>query len=181
MRRLASLAVILVLVAACGPGTTTPADVTPDPQTASAQSGRFTVTFTVDRTTLRTGDSVTGHADLSVIAGNSGLLSGPNEIFTFEFVEVGGQQRRALPASDDLCAPHQIGLDSPLTTPIYKSSGVAGDADPNAAFLREFLPGEAIHLPAGEWDITAIAGFVDGRACAGQPFSIRTTVRVHVS
>ena len=180
MRRLTFLA-ILVLVAGCGPGTTTPADVTPDPQTAIAQSGRFTVAFTVDRTTLRTGDSITGKAELSVIAGNSGLLSGPNEIFTFEFVEVGGQQRRALPATDDVCAPHQIGLDSPLTTPMYKSGGIAGDADPNAAFLREFLPGEAIHLPAGEWDITAIASFADGRACAGQPFSIRATVRVRVS
>jgi hypothetical protein len=56
---------------------------------------------------------------------------------------------------------------------------VEGDA--NAAFVRAFLEGEGTHLPAGTWDITAIAGFVDGRACSGQPHKTRATVRVTVT
>jgi hypothetical protein len=179
VRHLAFL-IAALLVAACGPGTTTPADVTPDPAAATATSGRFSLSLTVDRTTLRTGDNISGRADLTMIAGTTGVLSGPTEIVAFEFIEIGGQQRRVLPANRDMCAPHQLGSDSPLTTEMYKSGGFS-DADPNAGFVRDFLQGPEIRLPAGEWDISAIATFSEGRDCAAQPHAIRATVRVHVT
>jgi hypothetical protein len=169
----------VVLLAACGPSTTTPADVTPDPSTVSKIAGRFSMSFTVDRTTLRTGDPITGTASLGLIAGGSGAISGPDATFTFAFVEVGGQNRAVTPVSDAMCAPHQIGNDSPLTSPIFKSGATSGG--PNDAFVTEFLKGDDIHLPAGVWDITATADFWDGRACAGQRVLIPLTVRVHVS
>lgn len=164
----------------CGPSTTTPADVTPDPQTVSALDGRFEVRFTVDRTTLRTGDNISGRAELWLKAGGSGALSGSSDIFGFEFVEVGGQNRAVAPVVSSDCSPHQVGSDNPLTSPIVKSGTVtAGNA--NAEFTRQFLEGREIHLPPGTWDITAIAGFVDGRSCSGLAHSIRATVRVTVS
>ncbi len=173
-------AVLVLLVAACGPGTTTAADVTPDPQTATAIAGRFEVRFTVDRTTLRTGDNVSGTAELWLKAGGSGMLSGSSDLFSFEFVEVGGQNRVVLPVVSSDCSPHQVGADRPLTSPIMKSGGVP-DGNANADFVRQFLAGPEIHLPTGTWDITAVAGFVDGRACAGMGHAIRATVRVTVS
>ena len=175
----ALLAVALGL-AACGPGTTTPADVTPDPRTATALDGRFELRFTVDRTTLRTGDDISGTAELWLKAGGSGALSGSSDLFSFEFMEIGGQNRAVAPVVSTDCSPHQVGADRPLTSPILKSGGVA-DGNANAEFVRQFLEGPEIHLPAGTWDITAIAGFVDGRSCAGLRHSIRATVRVTVS
>jgi hypothetical protein len=173
--------VALALVAAgCGPSTTTPADVTPDPRTVVAPAGRFEVRFTVDRTTLRTGDNISGTAELWMKAGGSGVLSGSSDLFAFEFLEVGGEQRAVAPVVSTDCSPHQVGSDRPLTSPIVKSGAVV-DGNANAAFVRQFLEGAEIHLPAGTWDITAVAGFVDGRSCSGQPYAIRATVRVTVS
>jgi hypothetical protein len=182
-RALASLALVVAAIAAsaCGPGTTTPADVSPDPRTAITPAGRFEVRFTVDRTTLRTGDDISGTAELWLKAGGSGVLSGSSDLFSFEFLEVGGQQRAVAPVVSSDCSPHQVGSDRPLTSPIVKSGAVVPGGGANADFVREFLAGSEIHLPAGTWDITAVAGFVDGRSCSGLPYSIRATVRVTVS
>ena len=180
VRTLASWAFIALVAAGCGTANTTAADVTPDPRTATALDGRFEVRFTVDRTTLRPGDNITGRAELWLKAGGSGVLSGSSDLFGFEFVEVGGQQRAVAPVLSTDCSPHQVGADDPLTSPIVKSGGVV-DGNPNAAFVRQFLEGAEIHLPAGQWDITAVAGFVDGRACSGLHHAIRATVRVTVN
>jgi len=168
------------IASACGPSTTTPANVTPDPQTVTVPDGRFEVRFTVDRTTLRTGDSISGTAELWLKAGGSGVLSGSSDLFGFEFVEVGGQQRAVAPVLSGDCSPHQVGAESPLRSPIVKSGGVV-DGSANAEFVRQFLDGTEIHLPPGQWDITAVAGFVDGRACSGLAHQIRATVRVTVN
>jgi hypothetical protein len=171
---------IATAAGACGSGNTTPPDVTPDPQTVTALDGRFEVRFSVDRTTLRPGDDITGTAELWLKAGGSGALSGSSDLFGFEFMEVGGQQRAVAPALSSDCSPHQLGADHPLSSPIVKSGGVV-DGSANADFVRQFLEGPDIHLPPGQWDITAIAGFIDGRSCSGLPHRIRATVRVTVS
>jgi hypothetical protein len=179
-RRLAAGVLLGLAVAGCGSGSTTPADVTPDPQTVNAVDGRFEVRFTIDRTTLRPGDNITGSAELWLKAGGSGVLSGSSDLFGFEFVEVGGQQRAVAPVLSADCSPHQLGADDPLSSPIMKSGGVV-DGNANAAFVSQFLEGTEIHLPPGQWDITAIAGFFDGRSCTGLQHRIRATVRVIVS
>jgi hypothetical protein len=168
------LLALMALVAACGPSTVTHADVTPDPASGSKIAGRYLLTFTIDRTTLRTGDNITGSASLSLIAGGSGAFSGSSDAVTFAFVEVGGQNRAVTPVYPADCAPHQIGKDSALTTPIFKSGAS------NGGFAAEFLRGDDIHLPAGEWDITATTDFFDGRSCTGQRHMINLTIRVHV-
>ena len=176
----AALAVML-MVAACGGGDTTPGDVTPDPQSTTVTAGRFQLGFTIDRTTLRPGDDVTGAAELKMLAaGVSGAISGPDDTIAFEFVEIGGQSRRVLPAADATCSPHQLGSDSPTRTELYKS-GAPEPGDPNAGWVGDFLRGSDIHLPVGEWDITAVATFVDGKECRGQQHAIRATIRVRVT
>lgn len=177
-RALGVIAVLALVAGGCGSGNTTSADVTPDPQTASAIDGRYEVRFTVDRTTLKPGDNITGTAELWLKAGGSGVLSGPSQLFSFEFMEVGGQQRAVTPVLDSDCSPHQLGQDSPLASVIYRSGAPSQGA--NGDFVRTFLEGESINLPAGSWDITAVAAFVDGRSCGGLRHTIRSTVRVTV-
>lgn len=179
VRALGALALLALASVGCGSGNRTPANVTPDPQTASAVDGRYEVRFTVDRTTLKPADDISGTAELWLKAGGSGVLSGPSQLFSFEFVEVGGQQRAVAPVLDTDCSPHQLGQDKPLTAAIYKSG--APGAGPNADFVRKFLDGSTINLPAGTWDITAAARFVDGRSCGGLAHTIRSTVRVTVN
>ena len=162
----------------CGSSNTTSADVTPDPQSVSALDGRFEVRFTVDRTTLKPGDDISGTAELWLKAGGSGVISGSSDLFSFEFVEIGGGQRSVAPDVSSDCSPHQLGTDRPLTSKIVKSGEPGSGA--NADFVAQFLQGDEIHLPPGTWDITAIAGFIDGRACSGLPHHIRSTIRVTV-
>jgi hypothetical protein len=174
------LTAVALFAIACGNSNVTSVDVTPDPQTVSAIDGRFEVRFTVDRTTLKPGDNITGTAELWLKAGGSGAISGSSQLFSFDFVEIGGQQRSIVAVISADCSPHQLGTDRPLTSPVYKSGAMDGEGA-NAEFRRQFLQGDAINLPAGTWDITAVAGFIDGRSCSGQPHQIRSTIRVHVN
>lgn len=171
----AAVAALILVAAGCGGGNTTPPDVTPDPQATSVRDGRFELVFTVDRTTLRPGDAITGTAELWLRGPGSGALSGPGQLFGFEFAEVGGSHRLVAPVMDTDCSPHQMGSDAPLTSTIVKS-GVAVDD-----FSRTFLEGRPVHLPAGTWDITAIAWFHEGRECGGLLREVRATIRVVVN
>ena len=112
----AVVALVAFVVAACGSGNTTPANVTPDPQTVTSLDGRFELRFTVARTTLRPGDNIGGTAELHLRAGGSGALSGSSSLFGFEFVEVGGQNRVVAPAFPTDCSPHQVGSEHPPHT-----------------------------------------------------------------
>ena len=175
-RRLGFIAAIALALVACGPGSTTPADVPPDPQTASSRDGRFELRFTVDRTTLRPGDNITGTAELWLRAGGSGALSGPGNMFGFEFAEFEGQHRGVAPVFDADCSPHQVGSDQPLASEIVKSGATEGNE-----FAASFIKGRQVNLPAGAWDITAITTLYEGRSCSGPLHTVRATVRVQVN
>jgi hypothetical protein len=180
VRAIAVTAVMALAAIGCGSSSTTSADVTPDPQTVSTIDGRFEVRFTVDRTTLKPGDNISGKAELWLRAGGSGVISGSSSLFSFEFVEVGGEQRSVVPVITGDCQPHQLGATTPLTSGIVKSGAMDGTGA-NADFRKQFLQSDTINLPAGTWDITAIAGFVEGRSCQGLPHKVRSTVRVTVN
>ena len=51
---------------------------------------------------------------------------------------------------------------------------------PNADWYRQFLQDPSVHLPTGEWDLTASTAFFDGQGCSGPRFDMQVTVRVHV-
>ena len=78
------------------------------------------------------------------------------------------------------CAPHDISTDHPLTSAITKSGGWSGE-EPNAAFYRSFFADPIVRLPVGDWDITAIAQFVDGEGCPGAAHELQATLRLRIS
>lgn len=168
--------VIALLVGACGGGTTPLG--TPDPATATTTQGRFALTFSIDRATVHPSDIVGGAATLTLLTPGSATVTGSSTMVGFEFAEVGGAGRDVVPAPPSDCAVHFVASSGGVVTPIAKSGAVVDG--PNADWYRQFLADPVVHLPAGDWDITAIATFFDGRACAGQPYDLRTTVRVHV-
>jgi hypothetical protein len=67
-----------------------------------------------------------------------------------------------------------------MVSPIKKSGGYS-DSQPDAAFYRAFFADPLVRLPAGEWDITAIAVFTEGLGCQGVSHSMSATIRVVVT
>lgn len=176
---LAALALaVAVALAGCRSSLTTPANVTPDPITASTTQGRFALTFALARATVRPGDAVAGTASLSLQGPGGATITGSSFLFGFEFTEVGGSGRHVVPVFDGVCGPHRVTSTSPINSEILKSGAVVDG--PDAEWYRQFLADPTVHLPVGEWDLTVATEFYDGPACSGPKFDMRVTVRVHV-
>ena len=69
---------------------------------------------------------------------------------------------------------------SPLGVSLFKQ-GAIDPSGADADFQRSFVADPDIHLPAGPWDITAIASFNDGPGCTGPSHTLKTTLRVTVT
>ena len=176
--RPAALLLVALVLAGCGAGNTTPANVTPDPASATTIQGRFALAFGVERATVRPGDEVKGKATLSLLSPGGATVSGSSSIIAFEFTQVGGEGRHVVPVRPSDCTPSRVTSNVPLVTLIAKSGAVVDG--PDADWYRSFFNDPEIHLPKGDWDITADATFFDGEGCRGAPLDLRTTVRVHV-
>jgi hypothetical protein len=176
---IACLALLVLGAAACGSSGPTVDPAAPTGRVeAAAQSGRFQLTFAVDRGVVRSDEAITGEAALHLTGPGGATISGSGALFTFDFLEIDGAGRHVSPFSDASCSPHRVTSDAPSVSPIVKTGAPEG---PDAGFIADFLKGTAVHLPAGTWDITATASFHDAEACAGQELSLRATVRVHVA
>ena len=77
------------------------------------------------------------------------------------------------------CGHSEISTDAPIVSDLNKSGGFSDD-DPDAAFLRDFLMAPDVRLPAGTWDISAIAQYAESSDCSGGMRGMRATVRVEV-
>jgi hypothetical protein len=174
-RSTALLLAIALLVAACGESTPS---ASAGSVSASVTQGRFSMTFTVERSTVRARDEVAGQASVSILAPVAATVTGSGNLVAYEFTEIGGAGRHVVPVFDLSCVPHQVTSGSPTVLPIIKTGAVV--EGPDAAWYRDFLTNPVVQLPAGDWDITAIAQFFDGRDCTGQRLDMRATVRVHV-
>ncbi|MBI2781204.1 MAG: hypothetical protein HYX55_05355 [Chloroflexi bacterium] len=175
MRLLSTLALVAVL-AACGGDAPT---ATAGPAAASTTQGRFALSFAIERSTVSQSAAIAGAATLTLLAPGGATFSGSSTLVGFEFAEVGGKARHVVPVWDDVCAPHRLTTNTPIVVPIAKSGTVV--EGPDAAWYRTFLTDPLVHLPSGDWDITALAQFFDGQNCVGQKLDMRVTVRVHVT
>lgn len=179
MRNLFAVALILV-VAGCGGGigATPPASSASPPVHAEDQQGLFRLAFDLPHGTWRTGDAIDGVASLEVAGGGVDLGGSGGGVIGFSFAEVGGS-RQVGPIWSADCAPYRLEPGKRMTSGITKS-GAMNPSDPNADFYGSFLADPLVHLPAGEWTISAIASFVEGLGCSGRDHTMTATVQVHV-
>jgi hypothetical protein len=174
------LVVLLLTAAGCGSaGPTIPPEAPRGPLTATAVDGRFLVTFTIDRGVVAADEPITGTAKLELAVPGGVTLTGSDQVFGFDFLEVGGEGRQVAPARDAACSPHRLTGNTPIVSPIIKTGGTSGG--PHDGFINDFLQGPDVRLPRGTWDISAIALFVDGQACQGAQHTMSATVRVYVA
>jgi len=183
------MTVLALILSACGgPGPTpvvTPAS-TPSPSAtdAAAQvtdtSGPFRLTFVLPRISRTSNEAITGEATLALTDGTATTIYGSGTgLLAFGFQEVGGARTMG-PAWTLDCRSHPLAADQPMVSAITKSGGYS-EEQPDAAFYRSFFWDPAVRLPAGTWDITAVAEFAEGAGCAGAHHALSATVRVHVT
>ena len=171
----------ICLVAGCGADTTMPSlGPTSARERAEDVVGSFRLVFELPRATWRTVEPIDGVASLEVgggigkdIGGSGGGLLG------FDFVEANGTRSMTSIWSAD-CAPYRLEPGRPMKSAIKKSGGFSAD-EPNAAFYRDFLADPIIRLPAGDWTITAVAIFVEGKECRGTSRSLAAPILVHIT
>lgn len=148
---------------------------------ALATDGPFRLDFTLSSSTYRTTDSIEGQATLSVTDGRNRALYGGGGIIIFSYAEVGGT-RHMDGSRTLLCGRFTLQAAHPLTQ-VLTVSGGWDPADPNAAFYRVFFADPQIQLPAGTWEITALATFSEGEAlgCGSTKHDITATIRLTVT
>jgi hypothetical protein len=180
-------AALALMVAGCsgstGPtATPSPAGPTssPTPAQATDTQGKYHLVFELPKTDWRTTEAITGQATLSVV-GSAGVdfgASGGGPL-AFSFDEVGGSRHIHWVMTAD-CTTYRLDPGAPMSSPIKKSGG-ADTSDPNYEFYRSFFADPLVHLPAGDWTITAVASLVDGAGCSGGSYTLNAPVTVHVT
>ena len=140
--------------------------------------GNYKLELVFPHLTWKVGDPISGTAILSLTGTQPTKVAGAGDLIAFSFDEVGGT-RHVAPIWDQSCVLYPLAPASPTSVALYKSGAINGD-EPDADFLRSFFADPQIHLPAGTWDITAIASFSEG-GCAAPNRTIEATVRIHVT
>jgi hypothetical protein len=177
-RLLVLLALSLVACGGSGPTASPPGSQVVSQVVDTA--GPFRLTFALPRTTWASGDAIEGEALLALTAGNQAAIFGSGGgVLAFEFKQVGGD-RHVDPVWTADCAPHVLTATRPIRSAITKSGGWSDDK-PDAQFYRDFFADPVVRLPVGEWDITAVAMFVEGEGCGGASHALRATIRVRVT
>ena len=177
----------LVLVACTipSPSPVAPADTAPSQSAtpvaarAEASRGRYRLVFELPKSTWSAGEPITGTATLSLIGGGQADIGASGSGITgFHYQERGGRHDVEPVLTAD-CTSYRVSGEAPIVEPLGKSGGFTGE-DPDAAFLRSFLAGPNVLLPAGDWQVTAIADFIDGRRCQGEHYLLEAPVVIHV-
>lgn len=149
------------------------------PNRVETVDGPFRLTFSLAKTTWSAGESIDGRAALSVADGGPTEISGSGGgVIHFGFREVGGV-RQIGPAMTSDCAAHRLEPAMPIDVPIVKSGGWTAE-DPDAAFYQAFFADPLVHLPPGDWEITAIASFIDGPGCSGDSRTLNAPITIRV-
>jgi hypothetical protein len=147
---------------------------------AVSTEGRFRLELVLPHLDWRTSDPISGSGILSLLDGPPTTIYGSgHSLVAFSYDEVGGDRHSGYLSTAD-CVSYPLSVPDPINQPLAKSGGVSGD-EPDAAKLRAFLEGgPEVQLPAGTWDITAIASFFEGEACSGPSHVMKVTLRITV-
>ncbi len=148
--------------------------------TESTEDGPFSFELVMPHLTWHTTDPISGTAILGFDGEEPTTIYGSSEgVIAFSYEEVGGDRQVDWVMTAD-CGPHLLDPATPISVGLSKSGAVSGD-EPDAGFLRTFLADPEIHLPAGTWDIHAVAVFSETPDCTDGSHTIQLTQRVTVT
>jgi hypothetical protein len=173
-----------MIVAGCAPGAASPSltsQSAPTPARAEDSQGQYRLAFELAKSDWRTTEAITGEATLSLIGlssvdfGASG--SGPIQ---FSFDEIGGSRHEPGLGTPD-CRLYRLEEGNPISSPIKKSGLGFGPSAQPSDFDRWFATDPLVHLPAGDWKITAIADVWKNICPVAGDQPLRAAVLIHVT
>ena len=145
---------------------------------ASATSGAFKLELALPKVEWKSDQPVTGTATLSYGGPDPTTISGSGTLIGFRYTQIDGSHK-VEPVSTADCRRYEIDPATPMNAPLSKS-GALSPEDPDFDFLRSFLTAPDVRLPAGMWDVSALAQFTEGD-CGPGGHSMAATVRVTVT
>ena len=146
---------------------------------SATTDGPFRLELVLSRLDWKAGEPIHGTVILSFEGFAPTTIYGSGSVLNFAYAEVGGT-RKVEPVWTADCAIHALDPATPISEPLGKS-GAASEGDPETAWLHSFILAPDVQLPAGTWDVTALATFSEGQGCSGGAHSMDTTVRVTVA
>lgn len=175
MRRWIAIALFALGLSACAQGGLPPIATV----SASDTDGPFRLDVVLPHADWKSAEPITGTVTLSFDGPAPTTIYGSGNVLNFTYAEVGGT-RKVDPVWTADCAIHPLDPATPISVALGKT-GAASHSDPSAGFLRSFLFATSdVRLPAGTWNITALAIFSEGDACSGPSHDMEATVRVTV-
>ncbi len=144
---------------------------------AEAGQGPYRLVLELEGDTFAANEPIDGRARLELASGAVELVGAGSGLVAFDIVEVGGSRRMEAAWTSD-CAPHHLEAGRPIETAIVKSGGFSAE-DPNADFYRQFFADPLVRLPAGRWEIAAVATFAVGE-CGGREVTLRAPITITV-
>jgi hypothetical protein len=185
MKMLAA-ALLCALVAGCAaePGAgPSPSLAVASPAAAQSEAtdGPFKLAFTLRATSWSASEAIEGTSSLSVAApvevGGSG-----DGLLGFNYDEIGGLGRHMDWAETADCRTYQLEPGQPTTSGLAKAGGYDAGA-PGADFYASFFADPVVHLPAGNWTITALASFIDfsiDQGCHLPSHELSVPITIHI-
>ena len=152
------------------------------PAQAMDTQGPYHLVFELPQTDWHTTDSITGTATLSFVgAGGVDYVAWGGQPLLFSFDEVGGSRRVVGQAFTNNCPSHRLDAGQPFSSPIFKSGSYTMNG-PDSDFYGSFFKDPLLHLPVGDWTITAVASFgTDTAGGSDIRAMLKAAVLVHVT
>jgi hypothetical protein len=154
-------------------------EMTQGPGHAEVVEGNFQLVFDLPKTVWHASEAITGTATLTIHGVDSVVVTGSGSgIVGFRYHSAGGDKHADWIWTAD-CGRHTLTAASPLVISLSKTPAYSSDAAPTD-FYRLFAMDPEIHLPAGEWVITALTQFSDGPMCDGIHYEMEAPITIHV-
>jgi hypothetical protein len=182
-RRFGRIGSVAAFVAACSAPTPTATPSPGPPVVATASNDTLRLIFTMPKANWRAGEVLEGSATLIPLDQGEVALNGSGSgLIGFEFVEVGGKGRRAdwIHTADCVLRWYRTSAATPIVQPILET--VAGSVDFWGAGWTT-SPDDWKHprLPAGTWDVHAVALYGLGDECGGSRPNLDAVIRIVVA
>lgn len=149
---------------------------------AEATDGPVKLAFDLRATSWSASEPIEGTASLSVTAAIEVGGSGEG-LLGFQYNEIGGLGRHMEWVTTADCRPYQLEPGQPVSSSLTKAGGYSPGAS-GADFYASFLADPAVHLPAGDWTITALAAFIDfsnDQGCHLPSHDLSAPITIHVT
>jgi hypothetical protein len=139
----------------------------------------YELVLELPKSTWHTNEVITGRATLHLVTPTTMTVWGSGGgLLGFKYSEVGGDKKLDWLRTMD-CGATDLAAGRPVVSPLTKSGGYSADAPPTD-FYRVWGEDPLIHLPVGDWKISAVTDFTEVNCGGDLRHNLEATVVIHV-